>query len=103
VDDAETNKKFAQSLAADYPLLSDPTKQVAKAYGVDARQYAPLAALPVRGVDDETVLRLKLRSRIRAIEHVHRADGFIAGLDMDFFVWLKQRAIVRFVVDHLRS
>jgi peroxiredoxin Q/BCP len=34
VDTPETNKAFAQSLAADYPLLSDPTKQVAKAYGV---------------------------------------------------------------------
>jgi peroxiredoxin Q/BCP len=34
VDSAETNKKFAQSLGADYPILSDPEKKVAKAYGV---------------------------------------------------------------------
>ena len=34
VDPPETNKAFAQSLAVDYPLLSDPTKQVATAYGV---------------------------------------------------------------------
>ena len=34
VDSPETNKAFAQSLAVDYPLLSDPTKQVATAYGV---------------------------------------------------------------------
>jgi peroxiredoxin Q/BCP len=33
-DDAPTNKKFAESLAADYPILSDPDKSVAKAYGV---------------------------------------------------------------------
>jgi peroxiredoxin Q/BCP len=33
-DDAETNKKFAESLQADYPILSDPEKEVAKAYGV---------------------------------------------------------------------
>jgi thioredoxin-dependent peroxiredoxin len=34
VDTPETNKAFAQSLGVDYPLLSDPTKQVATAYGV---------------------------------------------------------------------
>jgi thioredoxin-dependent peroxiredoxin len=28
------NKKFAESLELDYPILSDPTKEVAKAYGV---------------------------------------------------------------------
>ena len=32
-DDAETNKKFAESLNADYPILSDPGCEVAKAYG----------------------------------------------------------------------
>jgi peroxiredoxin Q/BCP len=34
VDTPETNKQFAQTLGVDYPLLSDPTKQVAIAYGV---------------------------------------------------------------------
>ena len=34
VDSAETNKKFAQSLGVDYPILSDPEKAVARAYGV---------------------------------------------------------------------
>jgi peroxiredoxin Q/BCP len=33
-DDAETNTKFAQSLNATYPILADPTKETAKAYGV---------------------------------------------------------------------
>ena len=28
------NKAFAESLKADYPILSDPTKETAKAYGV---------------------------------------------------------------------
>ena len=35
-DDAETNKKFAESLSLDYPILSDPTGEVGKAYGVVA-------------------------------------------------------------------
>jgi len=34
VDDAEQNKKFAESLNLDYPILSDPTRETAKAYGV---------------------------------------------------------------------
>lgn len=33
-DDAVTNKKFAAALKLDYPILSDPGKQVAEAYGV---------------------------------------------------------------------
>ncbi len=40
VDDAETNKKFAESLELDYPILSDPDKKVAEAYGVLRSGYA---------------------------------------------------------------
>lgn len=34
VDDADTNKKFAESLHLESPILSDPEKTVAKGYGV---------------------------------------------------------------------
>lgn len=34
VDDAEKNKEFAESLELDYPILSDPEKAVARAFGV---------------------------------------------------------------------
>ena len=34
VDDPQTNQEFAESLDADFPLLSDPGKGVASAYGV---------------------------------------------------------------------
>lgn len=34
VDSPELNKKFAESLELDYPILSDPDKKVATAYGV---------------------------------------------------------------------
>ena len=34
VDSPETNARFARSLGIDYPILSDPTKNVARAYGV---------------------------------------------------------------------
>lgn len=42
VDDAETNKKFAESLDLNYAILSDPDKSVAKSYGVlnDSGKYA---------------------------------------------------------------
>ena len=34
VDDNDTNTKFAKSLDLDYPILSDPAKKTAEAYGV---------------------------------------------------------------------
>jgi peroxiredoxin Q/BCP len=34
VDDAETNTRFAKSLGCDYPILSDPDRKTAEAYGV---------------------------------------------------------------------
>lgn len=42
VDGEKGNKAFAASVGADYPILSDPTKETAKAYGVvhDQRQVA---------------------------------------------------------------
>ena len=33
-DDNDTNTKFAESLSLDYPILSDPSKSTAEAYGV---------------------------------------------------------------------
>ncbi len=34
VDDPDTNRKFAESLGADFPILSDPSRKTAEAYGV---------------------------------------------------------------------
>jgi len=39
-DDAETNKKFAESLGLDYPILSDPGGKVAGTFGVLRTGYA---------------------------------------------------------------
>ena len=38
VDDPDTNKKFAETHEADYPILSDPGRNVANAYGVLGQQ-----------------------------------------------------------------
>jgi len=43
VDTPETNRKFAEQEGADFPMLSDPGKAVARAYGVVTDQR-PLAA-----------------------------------------------------------
>jgi len=34
VDAPETNRRFARSLGVEYPILSDPERTVARAYGV---------------------------------------------------------------------
>ncbi len=34
IDSPDTNRKFAESLELDYPILSDPDKDAAKAFGV---------------------------------------------------------------------
>ena len=34
VDSEDTNRRFAKSLELRYPILSDPTKETARAYGV---------------------------------------------------------------------
>jgi len=33
-DDADTNRRFAESLDLDYPILSDPKREIAQQYGV---------------------------------------------------------------------
>jgi peroxiredoxin Q/BCP len=43
-DTPETNKEFGESLSLDFPLLSDPGKSTAKAYGV----VTPERELPFR-------------------------------------------------------
>ena len=54
VDDPQTNKEFAESLDSDFPLLSNPTKEVAEAYGVVTAERA----LPYRWTHDGTGDRL---------------------------------------------
>ncbi len=42
VDTLENNTKFAQALGVDFPMLSDPTRETAMAYGVvrDKQSFA---------------------------------------------------------------
>ncbi len=52
VDDPQTNKEFAESLDADFPLLSNPNKDVAIAYGVvNAERQVPYRWTYIIGPD----------------------------------------------------
>ncbi len=71
VDDPETNKKFAEAHGADFPILSDPDKQVAEAYGVLA---------PGRGVASRWTFYIGPDGRILDIDK--QVKPATAGADM---------------------
>jgi thioredoxin-dependent peroxiredoxin len=48
VDDADTNKRFAAEHEADFPILADPSKENAKAYGVIRIDRPPEQQLAAR-------------------------------------------------------
>jgi peroxiredoxin Q/BCP len=48
VDTLEDNTKFAQEHDADYPILADPSKATAKAYGVIRTDVPPERQLAAR-------------------------------------------------------
>lgn len=66
-DDEETNAKFAKSLDLDYPILSDPSKEVAKSFGV----LNPKNSLPFRWTfyigEDGKILYID--KEVKAAEH----------------------------------
>ena len=56
-DSLELNKKFADKLKLDYPLLSDTDKKVAKTYGI----------LNARGMSDRVTFVMDLEGKIAHI------------------------------------
>jgi peroxiredoxin Q/BCP len=56
VDDADTNKRFAESMSVKYAILSDPDKKVATAYGV-LFPDRPMAQRWTFIIDDRGILR----------------------------------------------
>lgn len=66
-DTPETNKKFAEKLELDYPILSDPTKEVAKAYGVvTAKRSLPFRWTIFIGKDGKI---LHIEKQVNAGDH----------------------------------
>jgi peroxiredoxin Q/BCP len=64
VDPLEDNKGFAEKEGADFPLLSDPTKETAKAYGV----------LNERGTASRWTFYIDKDGRIAAIDKAVKPD-----------------------------
>ncbi len=56
VDTPELNKKFAESLDLDYPILCDPGKEVAKSYGV-VHEGRPVAERWTFYIDKDGVIK----------------------------------------------
>ena len=74
VDTPDELTRFAQQLGVDYPLLGDPTRKVAKAYGVvqDDRSYAARWTFYI-GVDGKILYIDKAVSPAKAGETItHR-------------------------------
>jgi peroxiredoxin Q/BCP len=65
VDSPELNKQFSDKLELDFPLLSDPTKETAKAYGV----------LSERGMANRWTFFIDKDGKIAAIDHSVKPDG----------------------------
>jgi thioredoxin-dependent peroxiredoxin len=70
-DTPQKNKEFAESLGADYPILADPGKKAAEAYGV---------LMPVVGVAKRWTFYIGKDGKILAIDKDVKVDT--AGADV---------------------
>ena len=78
VDSPDTIRAFAQSLGTDYPILSDPTRAVAQAYGVvDADQSYPSRWTFYIGVDGRI---LHIDKRVSPASHGQAIASRLAEL-----------------------
>lgn len=71
MDAPETNRKFAESLELDYPILSDPDQAVARTYGI---------LMPVIGLAKRVTFYIGADGRILAIDRDVKAAT--SGADM---------------------
>jgi peroxiredoxin Q/BCP len=81
VDDPETNQEFAESLDSDFPLLSNPTKEVAEAYGVVTAERAfPFRWTYIIGGDGKI---LKIDKEVNPASAGQDLVAHMASLDLD--------------------
>ena len=79
VDTPEANARFARSLGIDYPILSDPAKVVARAYGVlGASGYASRWTFYI-GADGRI---LDIDRKVRASSHGRDVAARLTALDI---------------------
>ena len=80
-DSAETNKRFAESLKLDYPILSDPTQKTATAYGVvDAKRTHPRRWTYFIGKDGKI---LAIDKQVKASTHGEQVAKKLAELNLE--------------------
>ena len=75
VDDVDTNTAFADEQKADFPLLSDPTKKTARAYGVLVPEWGVAARHTFYIGEDGTILAID-----REVEPETSAEDMAAKL-----------------------
>ena len=77
----ELNTKFAKSIEADYPILSDPGKKVAKAYGVvTAKRQFPFRWTFYIGKDGKI---LKVDRKVKAATDGETAAATLKALEVE--------------------
>lgn len=77
INDAEMNRRFAESLKLDYAILSDPGKQVARAYGVlkGKRRHAARHTIYI-GVDGKVLyIDKKVKPWTAGVDMVRRLEA----------------------------
>jgi peroxiredoxin Q/BCP len=77
IDKVETNRRFAESLELDYPILSDPSREVARAYGV-LRGFGMYAARHTIYIGEDGTIRFidtKVRSRTAGQDVASRLEA----------------------------
>jgi peroxiredoxin Q/BCP len=81
VDTPEDNKRFAESLSCDYPILSDPDKSVAKKYGVlnPARGFANRWTFYI---DKDGIIR-EIDKKVKTATHGADVAAKVAELGID--------------------
>lgn len=80
VDPIERNAAFAESMELDYPILSDPNKEVAKAFGcLNARSMANRWTYYV-GKDGKVLF---IDKSVKAADHGKSIAAKLAELDVE--------------------
>jgi len=76
-DSPETNEKFAKSLDLDFPILSDPSRDVGRAYGVLGPSGFPMRWTFYIGKDGRIAA---IEKKVNAGSHGEQMAGTLEGL-----------------------
>jgi len=80
-DDAETNKKFAESLELDYAILSDPERETATDYGLISGNKKNTGRVTVYIGKDGKILHME--TSVKAGSHGEQIAATLAELGVD--------------------